>query len=255
MDGNNQQPTQDSIDEFLASFGNTNPTPADTTPTEPEPTPPVTDPAPTEPDPTPATEPTVPTEPAATQPIVEDKSSKAFAAMRVENANYKHMLTNMAQTLGIKETNPDQVMQVMQTKLNEITAKQQGVPPELFNRLQQLEQAEGERRVINGFQQVKEKFSLSDADLQTFADSLAADGINPFNQPIDLVSAYQIRNFDTLIEAAKQRGIQEELERATKASSQSSVPNQAIGNPAEPEPGQVNTFAQLDALFNSKLKS
>ena len=266
MDENQTQPDDGAISEFLATMGGTNTDPAPTT----DPTPATTDPAPEQQDPTPAendpvqpadqtqtpdptTPETDPTQPA--QPTAEEKSAKAFAAMRVENSNYKHMLTNMAQTIGIKETDPEKVMSLMQTKLNEMQAKQQGVSPEMYERLQRLEQSENQQRVASGFQQVKDQFNLSDADLQNFANSLVASGVNPFEKPIDLVTAYKLQNFDTMMEAAKQRGIQEEMERSTKASSQSTVPNQATGDPNPSEPDKINTFAQLDALFASNLKS
>ena len=172
------------------------------------------------------------------------------------------MLQGVAQVLGLNDTtNPEALNEALQQKILEAQAKAQNISPEYLARLQtteeklaQYEQGEIQRNAYLGFQQVKTRFGLDDAQLQSFANELTADGQNPFEQPLDLVSTYISRNYDKLIEAAIQKGIQQEAERAAKATTHGTTPGQKTSGPSAGEAGKVASIKDLENWFNTQDK-
>ena len=158
-------------------------------------------------------------------------------------------LQGIAQLVGIDPTNLEQVHSAVQQKLLEAQAKKQNVPPELLGRLQMLERQNNEREAYLGFQKVKDSFNLSEEALQQFADDLAANGINPFETKVDLVNEYVVRNYQSLLESAHQRGVQEEAERAAKAAKKSTQPGNKSGKDKE-IPDKINTISDLDKFLD-----
>lgn len=187
------------------------------------------------------------------------KSAQAFAAMRIELANKNKLLEGVATVLGLDPKQKDSIDQ-LQTKLNEALAKKQGLPVETLERLNRLEELEQQRNIetirnnaFQGFQKVKTQFNLSDEALQEFANSLVADGKNPFVIPLDLVTEYKLKNFDKLLEQAKNQGAQDEINRAAKANNSASTPNNKSGGTAQnDEPEKITTVKQLNDWFNQQ---
>lgn len=186
------------------------------------------------------------------------KSAQAFAAMRVELSNKNKLLEGVATVLGLDPKQKDSMDQ-LQTKLNEALAKKQGVPVETLERLNRLEQLEQQRNIeavrnsaFQGFQAVKVKFNLNDTELQDFANSLLADGKNPFVVPLDLVTEYKLKNFDRLLEQARNQGTQDEINRSAKANNNASTPNPKNGGGTNNEPEKITTVKQLNDWFNQK---
>ena len=250
-----------SQNEFLAAFGVTEPAaPAETTP-------PAT--PPTEPETPPAGEGTPPSEPPATPPAAEpepapagqDKTGQAFAQMRIENKRQKDLLNGVAAILGLDSlSDPVQIQQALEQKILAAQAQKQGITPEVLTRLQSLEADKAqneyeklERAAYLGFQQVKDKFGLDDKALQSFANEMVLAGQNPFEQPVDLMNAYISRHYADLIEAAIQKGIQQEAERAAKALQTSSTPVPKVGQSAG-DAGKIGTVRDLTAWFDSQAK-
>lgn len=187
-----------------------------------------------------------------------DKSAKAFAAMRIELAQKQKLLDDVATVLGLDPKAKDSMGQ-LQSKLTETLAKKQGIPTETLerlNKLEELEQRRNEEQVRNnaylGFQKVKTQFKLSDTELQQFANDLVADGKNPFVQTFDLVAEYKLRNFDRLLEDAKQQGIQAEIARASKANDSASTPSNKQGGVQDQGSEQITTVKQLTDWFNKQ---
>lgn len=187
------------------------------------------------------------------------KSAQAFAAMRVELAQKNRMLEGVASVLGIDLKSKDSMDQ-LQIKLNEALAKKQGVSPEIMDKLNKFEQMEEQRNIeqvrnnaFMGFQKVKTQFGLDDAKLQEFANQLVAEGKNPFTTPLDLVTEYKLKNFETLLEQAKAQGAQEEIARATKANNNASTPgtNQGAQDNSN-DVQQISTVKQLNEWFNKQ---
>lgn len=179
----------------------------------------------------------------------QERQAQAFAQMRVQNRQMQQTLQGLAQLVGIDPSNMSQIHNAVQQKLLEAEAQKQNVPPELLGRLQMLEKQNNEREAYLGFQKVKDSFNLSDEALQQFADSLIADGINPFETKVDLVNQYVTRNYEALLESARQRGIQEEAERAAKATQQSTQPGNKSGKDKE-VPDKINTISDLDKFLS-----
>ena len=186
------------------------------------------------------------------------KSANAFAAMRVELAQKNKMLENVASVLGLDFKTKDSMDQ-LQTKLNEALAKKQGLPVETLERLNKLEAMEEQRNIEQvrnnaflGFQNVKNTFKLTDDDLQNFANELVADGKNPFITEMDLMSEYKLRNFDKLIEKAKEQGIQSEIQRASKAQNNASTPGNTTGGNTDDSTDKVNSVKELNEWFSKQ---
>lgn len=251
-----------SYNEFLSAFGVSE---GSTTESLGEPTKSVEEPVtPPEPETDPKTEPEgdAPADPQ--EPVIEskpDKAAQAFAQMRVENKQYQNMIKNVAEILGVKDTkNQEDMLASLNELVTKAQAQKQGVPQELLTRLQQLEQRDQEytlqqnrQAAYLGFQKVKDDFKLSDADLNYFADSLAADGLNPFEQSIDLVAEYKLRNYDKLVAAAIEQGIRQEAERAAKAITQSSAPGQTQGK-SSTDAEKITSVSELNNWFNNYQK-
>ena len=188
-----------------------------------------------------------------------NKSAQAFAAMRVELANKNKLLEGVATVLGLDPKQKDSMDQ-LQTKLNEALAKKQGLPVETLERLNKLEELEQQRNIetirnnaFQGFQRVKTQFNLTDDELQAFANDLVAEGKNPFITPLDLVTEYKVKNFDRLLEQAKNQGAQDEINRATKANNNASTPSVKQGGSAQnDEPEKITTVKQLTDWFNQQ---
>lgn len=221
---------------------------------------PTTETTPVVPETTPA-EQTTPAAPAATTPAaapVVNKADKAFAEMRVQNKTYQQTLQGVASILGVDVTKPEELITAIQAKVTEAQAKEQNVPPELLTRLNQLEQdsqkhaqEEIQRNAYLGFQNLKTTYNLTDDALQAFANNLAASGINPFEQQVDVVAQYKVQNFDKLMAEAEARGKQAEIARSTKASEHSATVTHKDGqSPAEAE--KINTVADLTKWMNEQ---
>ena len=261
---NAAEPGAVEMPEFLAAFGVKDTPPATDPPGD---TPPATDPPPVT-DPPPATDPPGDTPPANAPPPANDPpdpakaaAGQAFAQMRVENKKLNTMLKSVAEVLGVSNLeDPDKLQQVLQEKITKALADKQGVPPELLTRLQQLEerdkaytQDQTRQAAYLGFQKVKTQFELDDVALNAFADQLISEGINPFEQEVNLVGAYVERNIKKLLQDAEAKGIQKEAERAANASAHSTTPPGKSNPPGTPgDPTKITSMNQLNGWFNSQ---
>lgn len=243
----------DPVQDFMSTFGINNEPAAPTDPTppsEPEADPEQTAPEKTEPE---------KTEPEQIEPQ-PDKAAQAFAQMRVQNKQYEKLLAGMAQVLGVDAKDPESITQALNSKVTEAQAKQQNIPVDILNRLQQLEeqnsmfnQEQVRRQAYLGFQNVKNKFGLDDKALNSFAETLVADNMNPFESPLDLETEYIKRNYQTLVAQAEARGAQAEAQRAANANKNGTVPNPKQGQPLE-EPDKITSISDLDKWLNNHKK-
>lgn len=190
-----------------------------------------------------------------------NKASQAFAAMRVELSQKNKLLEGVASVLGLDPKSKDSMNQI-QSKLNEALAKKQGIPVETLERLNRLEQMEEQRNIEQirnnaflGFQKVKTTFNLNDDELQSFANDLVAEGKNPFTTNVDLMTEYKLKNFDKLLEQAKNQGVQSEIERASRAQNNASIPNQSNGGTGDQTPDKITSVKELTKWFNNQQKS
>jgi len=185
-----------------------------------------------------------------------NRAAQAFAAMRVQNKRYEQLIKGIANVLGVDtNTKPEELQEIIQQKIIDAQAKQQNIDPAILQRLQVLEemnmqyqQEERRRQAALGFQRVKDRFQLDDKALQAFADQLVSDGLNPYEEPLDLPTLYLSYNYEKLIAAARAQGAQQEAQRALKANTHGSTPQQKSGQP-QGDPPKINTIADLNKWF------
>jgi hypothetical protein len=182
------------------------------------------------------------------------KQAQAFAQMRITNQQQQQLINQIAQVVGITDTKDhNAVLGALQGLVIKAQSQKQGIPEEILakiNRLEGMEQEYQKQQAYlaagRGFQTIKDKFELDDEALEGFAQELIADGLNPYEQPIDLLNEYRNRHFDELMEKAVQRGIEQEAKRAAKAGAQGSTPSSTTGGRADSEPPKINSVAELN---------
>jgi len=197
-------------------------------------------------------------DPPKNPPALDNKVAQAFASMRIQNKKYESLLKGVADILGVDNLDkPEELVRVLQTKINEAQAKKQNISVELLNEINALKEesaaSKAERlqaAALLGFQKVMTDFKLNQAELTDFANTLFADGINPFQEEVDVVKEYKLRNFEKLMADAKEAGVKEEQARAAKAAAQGSTPSKVNGQTGG-EPAKINSVAQLTSYFNT----
>lgn len=193
----------------------------------------------------------------------EDKSNKAFAQMRTQNKAYNAVMQQMLTRMGVDPalaSDPQKLMQMLEQAEVSQQAKAMQVPAELLQRVVQLEQinrAQETQRLqdtaLRGFQQVKDKYGLSDKELSAFARQLQEAGTNPFEKEMDLDLAYRTHNVDKIVEKATQKAVQEALSKQESAAQRSTAPTKSTGKPETAKLGddEINTMAQFDRMLMS----
>jgi hypothetical protein len=166
------------------------------------------------------------------------------------------ILEDVAKVLGVQGKDADQIVQAVRQATIKAQAKQQNIPEEILMELKSLKEnqeqvtrSQLEQQAYLGFQNVKNTFKLDEKSLGEFAAQLSEAGLNPFDNPVDLVQQYKILNFEKLQTLAREEGIAAEQARALKANSQSSTPDGNSGGQTG-EQSKINTVADLDAFFN-----
>lgn len=183
------------------------------------------------------------------------KANNAFAQMRIANQKYEKTLKSIASVLGVEDTDDmDGLLAAFQEKAINKQAEDLKVPPELLSRLQTAEERlrdfEAERNTNNaylGFQRVKDEYGLTDKELGEFAATLNEKGLNPFEQPVNLMDQYKLLNYDRLIQKAKDDAIKAELERRDKAKQQASNPGgRQSSTGSSDQTDKINSVSELD---------
>lgn len=191
----------------------------------------------------------------------DNRQAQAFAQMRIDLKKKDDILKGIAEVVGLKDAkNPDEILSGLQNVITQAQAKAQGIPPELMQRLQQLEARDKEftqtqiaQQAYTGFQKVKDTYKLDNKALNAFADELIAAGQNPFQQPMDLVNAYKLMHHDEIVQREVEKAIKAEAERAAKAAQHSSTPgSKAGGTPGAPE--KITNISELNAFFEDASK-
>ena len=191
----------------------------------------------------------------------EAKAQHAFAKLRAENAQNKQLLNGLQKLLNIPENTPiEDVMAKVQESIVKAQSKQTGIPEEFLNRMNALEQRDREFRASQlkektylGLNKVQKDYGLTPEQVKGFAVELMNDGMNPFEQDVDIVREYQVRHFEDIINARVAEGIRKEQERAAKATNQGTVPGNKQGQ-QKGETGKVNSVKELDNWFNENSK-
>ena len=215
--------------------------------------------------PTPATETTPPTQtPAKDTPLDPEekfnKQDRAFAQMRIQNKEYSDLLMNLAKATGQTPKNIAEAQAILSEGLTKVVSKNRNIPEDVLREMEEdkralaeYKQTQARQRALAGFQSVKDTFGLSREDVNSFADKLIENKLNPFEQEIDLVKEYRNLYFEELIAKAKEEGVQEERARSIKAQQNSTTPTtqkgvtENTGNQGTP----IKTVSDLDKLLDS----
>lgn len=195
--------------------------------------------------------------------IPEDQSKQAFAfaQLRQEANQKKQLLTGLQKILNIPEDTPmEDVMSKVQEAIVKAQAKQTGVPEDIINKINNLEQRDKEYRAHQlqenaylGFSKIQKEFGLDQAGVKAFAVELLKDNMNPFEQDIDVIKEYKLRHFNDIIQAEVAKAVQAEQQRAAKAGTQSTQPGNTQGQ-AKGETGKINSIKELDNWFDAQKK-
>lgn len=195
--------------------------------------------------------------------IPEDQSKQAFAfaQLRQEANQKKQLLTGLQKILNIPEDTPmEDVMSKVQEAIVKAQAKQTGVPEDIINKINNLEQRDKEYRAHQlqenaylGFSKIQKEFGLDQTGVKAFAVELLKDNMNPFEQDIDVIKEYKLRHFNDIIQAEVAKAVQAEQQRAAKAGTQSTQPGNTQGQ-TKGETGKINSIKELDNWFDAQKK-
>lgn len=205
-----------------------------------------------------AGDPKPPEPPAPTPAPQDDKTGKAFAELRVQNNQYKKTLGTLASVLKIDSNlPPEQMMQQIQNTLSGVLAKQTGIPAEMMQRLEQLEEINGkyqQERLYSKSQteliDIRDRYKLDDKAVENFMGELLKDGKNPLVDEMDLMQEYVNRHHEDITKKAVEDAVRAEQQRAAAAAANGTTPPAASGgNPPAPE-GKISSVKDLDTFFN-----
>ena len=187
------------------------------------------------------------------------KSDRAFAELRTTNKAQGDLLLRMAKLAKIDVKNPAEALEALTKHMTQLEANHGNLTYAEVERIRQSDKEVADRKAQlyadahAGFDRLKQTHGLSDQDVLSFAEELKASGINPFENPVDLVIQYRGMHYDQLIAQAKEAGKQEEINRRTKAQTQSTTPVSRQGGTDNHDPGEsLNSVERLSAFLSSK---
>jgi len=202
-----------------------------------------------------------PNEPPKTdkKPPAEDKSSVKFAEMRVQIRQFETVLSEIAQVLGLPETNDvnellgglKEAVIAAQSKKTGIAENVLRVQKQNTEELQVLRQENLANQTYTQLGELQRKLTLTGPEISNFVDALVEQGRNPFQVQLDLEREYRLLNYDTLLEKAKKTAIEAEQARAAKVTSHSSAPNGKQGTGGSGEKTQISTVKELDRFMET----
>lgn len=186
-----------------------------------------------------------------------NQAEYAFAQMRVENTQYKNMLTKLAKATGIEFNNEKELIDKLNDQALESLSKRQNVPVEVLKRLETLEQTnqtyELEQRksaTLVAFQNLKNEYGLDDDGLLNFAQELDQQGLNPFVKDVDISGMYRQMHFEEIMNARIAQAVQDALSKSSVADTHGSTPNSATGS--QDDGGKkITTVGELSALLDT----
>lgn len=188
------------------------------------------------------------------------KQNSAFAQMRIQNKELSDLLMNLAQATGQSPKNITEAQTILKEGLTKVISKNRNIPEDVLREmdedkraLAELKQNQARQKALAGFQTVKDRFGLSREDVNSFADKLVENKLNPFEQDLDLVKEYRNLYFDDLIAKAKEEGVQEERARSLKAQQNSTTPSTQKGLPENTgnQGTPIKSIMDLDKLLDS----
>lgn len=163
----------------------------------------------------------------------ENKSNQAFAELRrkaAENEKAADFLNKLANQSGMT---PEEVLKRFEKKQLEDTAQKNGVPVEVMERIQKLEQENSSFKEENIAQKmdtqindVISKYSATEEEIQATFEEMFRAGVDPRENPnADFEKFYKAAHFDKILEAKVNESKQESLSQKKKRQQQAAIPN------------------------------
>lgn len=187
-------------------------------------------------------------------------NNQAFARMRVENANLQKSLNTIAQVLGINTQgmSTEQLAAVIQDQGLTALAKQQGVAPEIYKRLDQLEginaryeQSQMEAKAQAAFMNIQEKYHATQGDVQAFVTELLRENFDMSKPGADLEQEFIKRNFDKIVQMKIDAAVQAEQQRASKGQA-ASQPNKTKGQKTNNDDSkEITSMEDFESFLNN----
>jgi hypothetical protein len=196
--------------------------------------------------------------PPKTPKTKDSKQSEAFARMRIENAQLKRTLDSIAKGLGLPDNLPTEqktakIAEVIQTA----QSKQTGVPLEIIQRLEALEQENNsfkskdvELYNTETFATIKTKFGVDDNDIEQFKKDLAENNFDYEHSKQPLESIFMTFYFDSLVERRMKADEAKEEKRKEKAEKHSTSPSDGKGKSNDVgKDNKIDSVSALDDLL------
>ena len=188
-----------------------------------------------------------------------NKSNSAFAQMRIQNKEFSDLIMNLAKATGQTPKNITEAQDMLKEGLTKVVSKNRNIPEDVLREMEEdkralaeYKQTQARQKALAGFQLVKDTFTLSKEDVNSFADKLIENKLNPFEQDLDLVKEYKNLYFDELIAKAREAGVQEERARSLKARQNSTTPPKQNGLPENTgsQGNPIKSITDLDKLLD-----
>lgn len=187
------------------------------------------------------------------------KQNAAMAKMRIEYTKQQKTISQLAKALGIQESDPEKLGDMLINMAQEKLAKDSNVPVELYKELnstkEQLAAVQFQQNQVSAkskFMQVKETFGLDDKSLMKFAEQLDTEGINAVTDPnVDLEYEYYKRNREALEQKKITQAVEEALRKSNTAETKSTKPGTQTGKQEE-EDVKINNVSALNSLLDGK---
>lgn len=188
-----------------------------------------------------------------------NKSNSAFAQMRIQNKEFSDLIMNLAKATGQTPKNITEAQDMLKEGLTKVVSKNRNIPEDVLREMEEdkralaeYKQTQARQKALAGFQLVKDTFTLSKEDVNSFADKLIENKLNPFEQDLDLVKEYRNLYFDELIAKAREAGVQEERARSLKARQNSTTPPKQNGLPENTgsQGNPIKSITDLDKLLD-----
>jgi hypothetical protein len=201
-----------------------------------------------------------PQPPASVKP---DQQQHAFAQLRIQNKQYSDLLKAVGEMLGVDTKDPEALVGALKDKVLTSKAEAQKVPKELLERLDRLEtkdeaatQRELYESAVRGFEAVKQRFNLTQDQLNAFAKELVDSGKHPYKQQVNMIREYQLLHFEDIQKAAIAEALEAERAkqqaRTDKINQHSTSPGYQNG--ATPDkPSKINSVRDLEKYLADQL--
>jgi hypothetical protein len=173
------------------------------------------------------------------------------------------VVRHVGEMLGVDTKDPEALVGALKDKVLTSKAEAQKVPKELLERLDRLEtkdeaatQRELYESAVRGFEAVKQRFNLTQDQLNAFAKELVDSGKHPYKQQVNMIREYQLLHFEDIQKAAIAEALEAERAkqqaRTDKINQHSTSPGYQNG--ATPDkPSKINSVRDLEKYLADQL--